>query len=372
MTDKKKIPLVDLKAQYAAIHPEIDAAMRRVVTNASFILGEEVASFEREFASFCRINHCVGVASGTAALHLALLACGIGPGDEVVTTAHTFISTAQAVSRTGAKPVFVDIEKNGYNMDPDQVEGAITPRTKALLPVHLYGQPADMGSMMEIARRHHLRVIEDAAQAHGAEYHGKRVGTLGHVACFSFYPGKNLGAYGDGGAVVTGDAEIADRVRLLRNHGRKGKYEHLVEGYGERLDALQAAILRAKLPYLEGWNERRRRHAGRYRQMLAGLPLMLQADVQDTSPVYHLFVVRTESRDELQARLKAEGIETGIHYPIPLPLQQVYRHLGYKAGDFPRTEQAAREILSLPLFPEMTDPEMDRIVEAIKASLDGQ
>lgn len=363
------IPLVDLKAQYAAVQPEIDAAIRRVVSKADFILGEEVDSFEKEFAAFCQAKYCVGVASGTAALHLALRACGIGPEDEVITTPHTFIATAEAISQTGARPVFVDIEPDGYNLDPAQIEAALTPRTKAILPVHLYGQPANMKPILEIARRHGLRVIEDAAQAHGAEHCGRPVGTWSDVACFSFYPAKNLGAYGDGGAVTTNDPKIADTVRLLRNHGRSEKYEHLVQGYGERLDALQAAILRAKLPHLADWNARRRHHAQYYRQLLRGLSEVLPQEQVDTTPVYHLFVIRTSDRDRLQAHLKAQGIQTGIHYPIPLHLQPAYQHLGYGEGVFPLTEEAARRVLSLPMYPELSDEQIGRIVAAVAQAL---
>ena len=363
------VPLVDLKAQYDAIQPEIDAAIQRVVSRTNFILGEEVASFEKEFAAFCGVDFCAGVASGTAALYLALLAYGVRPGDEVITTPHTFIATAEAISHTGARPVFVDIEPGRYNLDPTLVEVAITPRTKAILPVHLYGQPADMESILEIAQQHGLRVIEDAAQAHGAEYRGRRVGSWGDIACFSFYPGKNLGAYGDAGAIVTNDVKIADKVRLLRNHGRRDKYEHLVEGYGERLDALQAAILRAKLPHLDEWNEQRRGHANRYRQLLATLPILLPSEPSHTIPVYHLFVVRTSRRDEIQRHLRSQGIETGIHYPIPLHLQPAYRHLAYREGDFPLTEQAAREVLSLPMYPELSDEQITEIAEALREVL---
>lgn len=359
------IPLVDLKAQYATIQPEIDAAIQRVVSRTNFILGEEVDSFEKEFAGFCQANHCVGVASGTAALHLASLACGVEPGDEVITTPHTFIATTEAISQTGAKPIFVDIEPDGYNLDPNRVEAAITPKTKAILPVHLYGQPADMQSILAIARQHKLKVIEDAAQAHGAEYCGQRVGSWGDVGCFSFYPGKNLGAFGDGGAVVTNDAEIAEKVRLLRNHGRRDKYEHLVEGYGERLDALQAAILRAKLPHLDEWNVQRRGHVNCYRKLLSHLPLSLPNERANTKTVCHLFVIRTKRRDEIQRHLRLRGIETGVHYPIPLHLQPAYRHLGYREGDFPNTEQAVREVLSLPMYPELSDEQISQVVEAI-------
>ncbi len=360
------IPLVDLKAQYADIKPEIDAAMQRVVNNTSFILGKEVAQFEKDFATFCRVEHCVGMDSGTAALHLALLLCEVQPGDEVITTTHTFIATAEVISVIGARPVFVDIDPRTYNLDPNLLARAITPRTKVILPVHLYGQPAEMDAIMEIARRRNLRVIEDAAQAHGAEYRGQRAGTMGDVACFSFYPGKNLGAYGDAGALVTNNAELAARARMLRDHGRRSKYEHQIVGYGYRLDALQAAILGAKLPHLDAWNARRRAIADRYTELFAGENLIPPFVPAHITPVFHIYCVRHPNRDGLQAHLKARGIETGVHYPIPLHLQPVYADLGYRVGNFPHTEQAAREILSLPLYPEMTDAQVKWIVDAVK------
>jgi dTDP-4-amino-4,6-dideoxygalactose transaminase len=268
------IPLVDLKAQYQAIQPEIDVAMQRVIDSTSFILGKEVTRFENDYAAFCQAEHCVGTDSGTAALHLALIICGVKPGDEVITTTHTFIATAEVISVIGAKPVLVDIDPRTYNIDPSAIERAITPRTRALIPVHLYGQPAEMDPILELARKHSLRVVEDAAQAHGAEYRGRRAGTLGDVACFSFYPGKNLGAYGDAGALVTNDADLAQRARMLRNHGRVSKYEHLIVGYGYRLDALQAAILGAKLPHLDAWNARRRDIAAYYTELFTNSDLI--------------------------------------------------------------------------------------------------
>jgi len=360
------ISLVDLKAQYRSIQSDIDAAIRRVVENTSFILGKEVQAFEQAFAQYCGADHCIGVSSGTAALHLALRAAGIGPGDEVITSPFTFVATAEAIWMAGARPVFVDIHPRYYCIHPDLIERAITPRTKAIMPVHLYGQPADMGPIMDIARRHQLLVIEDAAQAHGAEYHGRRTGTLGDIAGFSFYPGKNLGAYGDAGAVVTNNAELAERVRMLRDHGRRSKYEHEILGYGERLDALQAAILAAKLPHLEAWTERRRALAHRYHQLLAGVPVELPEEMPGTRMVYHIYAIRTSHRDALLQHLNAQGIGAGIHYPIPLHLQPSLRYLGYQPGDFPEAERASQEVLSLPLYPEMTDEQQDMIVEAIR------
>jgi dTDP-4-amino-4,6-dideoxygalactose transaminase len=305
------------------------------------------------------------VASGTAALHLALLACGVGPGDEVITTPFTFIATTEAISHCGARPVFVDIDAGYYTIAPAKIEAKITPRTKAIIPVHLYGQPADMTPIMEIARAYGLKVIEDAAQAHGAEYRGQRVGSIGDAACFSFYPGKNLGAYGDAGMVTTNDEEIAHQVRLLRDHGRKSKYEHLVEGYGERLDTLQAAILRVKLRHLEDWNEARRERARWYDEMLAGSGLGLPQERPGSRHVYHLYVVRTPQRDGLAAHLKAQGIATGMHYPIPLHVQPAYSHLVSITGDSSMAECAAREVLSLPMFPELTLQEVEEIVRVI-------
>jgi dTDP-4-amino-4,6-dideoxygalactose transaminase len=360
------IPLVDLKAQYATIKPEIDAAMQRVVNNTSFILGKEVAEFEKNFAAFCHAQYCVGTDSGTAALHLALIILGVKAGDEVITTTHTFIATAEVISLIGAKPVLVDIDPRTYNIDPNQIEAAITPRTRAIIPVHLYGQPAEMDAILDIAHKHNLRVIEDAAQAHGAEYRGRRAGTIGDVACFSFYPGKNLGAYGDAGALVTNDAALADHARMLRDHGRSEKYAHKLVGYGYRLDALQAAILGAKLPHLDAWNARRREIADYYTELLTNTDIVTPYVPPHIQPIYHIYCIRSKNRDGLKQHLKARGIETGIHYPIPLHLQPVYQNLGYTAGDFPETEKAANEILSLPMYPELTDAQAQQIVDAIK------
>lgn len=360
------IPLVDLKAQYAAIKPEIDAAMQRVVNNTSFILGKEVGEFEKNFAAFSRVQHCIGTDSGTAALHLALLLCDVKPGDEVITTTHTFIATAEVISVIGAKPVFVDIDPRTYNIDPHLIERAITPRSKAIIPVHLYGQPAEMDPILDLARKHNLKIIEDAAQAHGAEYRGRRAGTLGDLACFSFYPGKNLGAYGDAGALVTNNAELAERARMLRDHGRREKYTHQIVGYGYRLDALQAAILGAKLPHLEQGNARRRAIADYYTERLTNLGIVTPYVPPHITPVYHIYCIRAKNRDGLQNHLKARGIEAGIHYPIPLHLQPVYQNLGYKLGDFPHAEQAANEILSLPMYPEMTNTLVNQVVDAVR------
>lgn len=364
------IPLVDLKAQYQRIKDEVDAAIQRCVDRANFILGPEVAAFEGEFAAFCGVRHVIGVDSGTAALHLALRILGVGPGDEVVTTTYTFIATAEAVSLVGARPVFVDIDPRTYNLDPARLEAALTPRTRAIIAVHLAGQPADMDPILAVARQHGLPVIEDAAQAHGATYKGRPVGTLGDLACFSFYPGKNLGCYGDGGALATDRDDYADLARMLRDHGRRSKYEHLITGYGYRLDALQAAILRAKLPHLPEWNEQRRAHAAAYTQLLRPLGVGLPQELPGARSVYHLYMVRVPKRDQVFGYMQERGIGVGIHYPIPLHLQPVYRDLGYRAGDFPEAERAAQEVLSLPLYPELTRAQMEQVVGTLAEALE--
>jgi dTDP-4-amino-4,6-dideoxygalactose transaminase len=364
-----QVPLVDLKAQYATIKPEIDAAIQRVVDNSSFILGKEVTDFEENFAQYVGAAGAVGVASGTAALYLAFQACGIGPGDEVITTAHTFIATSEAISQTGATPVFVDIDPQTYNIDPKRVLEAITPRTKAILPVHLYGQPAPLEPLEEIARAHKLWLIEDAAQAHGAEYHEQRCGSIGDLACFSFYPGKNLGAYGDAGAVTGNDPSLLERVRKLRDHGRTSKYEHEEIGFGERLDALQAAILRAKLPHLESWTEARRRNARMYDEMLADCDVLRPYESPDSRHVWHLYVIRSPKRDAVLAHLKQKGIGAGIHYPVPLHRQPAYLKRGYGQLCLPKTEAAATEVLSLPMYPELRTEQINYVVEAVKEAI---
>ncbi len=363
------IPLVDLKAQYAALRTEIDAAIARVIANTSFILGPEVRAFEEAFASYCQARFAVGVSSGTAAIELTLRALGVGPGDEVITTPFTFIATAEAISATGATPVFADIQAATYNLDPATVEAAITPATRALLPVHLYGQPAGMPALAAIAQRHGLGLIEDAAQAHGAAIDGRRVGNLGDAACFSFYPGKNLGAYGDGGAVTTDDEALAARLRKLRDHGRVSKYVHDELGYGHRLDALQAALLGAKLPHLDEANAARRRLATRYHELLVDADLALPVVPKGVNPVWHLYVVRTPRRDDLLASLKAQGIEAGVHYPLPLHLQPAYRGQGLGTGSFPVAEAAAQQVLSLPLFPEMTEEQQERVATVVVGAM---
>jgi dTDP-4-amino-4,6-dideoxygalactose transaminase len=358
------VPLVDLKSQYASIKPDIDAAIARVLDHAGFILGEEVTSFESAFGEFLGGTGVVGVASGTAALQLALEAAGVGPGDEVITTAHTFIATAEPISHRGATPVFVDIDPATFNIDPARVEAAITPRTKAIIPVHLYGRPAALAEIIDIATRRRLVVIEDAAQAVGATYRGAACGTIASMGCFSFYPGKNLGAYGDAGAVTSGDPELLARVRKLRDHGRTTKYEHDVIGYGERLDALQAAVLGAKLAHLADWTEARRRIARRYTELLAGSGVTTPTEDPLDTHVFHLYVVRSERRDDLLAALNREGIRGGVHYPIPLHRQPAYRHLA--RTDLPHTELAASEILSLPMFPELTDVQIEFVADQVR------
>ena len=362
-----RIPLVDLRAQYQAIRPEIDVAISRVLDATSFILGREVADFETAFAAFTGAREAVGVASGTGALELALRACGIGDGDEVITAAHTFTATAEAIWHTGARPVFVDIDPVDFCIDPALVEAAVTPRTRAIIPIHLYGQPADMPALLDIARRHGLRVIEDAAQAHGARIGDGAVGSLGDLACFSFYPGKNLGAYGDAGAVTGNDHELTSRVRLLRDHGRTTKYEHEAIGFGERLDALQAAVLGVKLGHLPAWTDLRRAHANRYRALLTETPVELPTEVDGRYHVYHLFVIRTARRDALAEHMREAGVDVGIHYPIPLHRQPAYAGLGYREGDLPETERAASEILSLPMYPELTDFQIERVAAAVQS-----
>lgn len=362
------IPLVDLKAQYATLRDEMAQAMQRVLDTTAFILGPEVRSFEQAFAQFCGAAHCVGLSSGTAALELALRAVGVGRGDEVITVAHTFIATAEAISAVGATPVFVEVDAATAGMDPNAFAAALTPRTRAVIPVHLYGHPCDMAPINEIARRAGVAVIEDAAQAHGATYNGARAGVLGDIACFSFYPGKNLGAYGDAGAVTTNSAELAAQVRLLRNHGRREKYLHEAVGRGERLDTLQAAVLLTKLSHLEEWTAARRRLAARYDALLAGSGLQLPAVPGGADSAWHLYVVRLADeaqRDALRATLQRSAIEIGVHYPVPLHLQPAYACLGYAQGALPITEAWARTCLSLPLYPELTDAQQDRVVECV-------
>jgi dTDP-4-amino-4,6-dideoxygalactose transaminase len=368
-TASMRIPFLDLRAQYSSIAEEIDAAMRSVVERADFILGEDVAAFESQFAEYLGVKHVVGVASGLAALEMALRAYDIGPGDEVITAANTFIATVLSIVAVGAKPVLVDMDPRTHNIDPKAIEAAITSRTRALMPVHLYGQPADLDPILTIAKRLNLFVIEDAAQAHGARYHGKRIGGFGDAAAFSFYPGKNLGAYGDGGAVATNDEKTAEKLRQLRNYGQKAKYYHEVMGTNSRLDTIQAAVLRVKLGYLDQWNAGRRKHASVYRNGLSSLPVCLVNTLPDVEHVHHLYVVEVEDRSRVQAELHERGISTGIHYPIPVHLQQASASLGYKPGSFPHTERAAERILSLPMYAEMTEEQVEYVIEALRTSV---
>jgi dTDP-4-amino-4,6-dideoxygalactose transaminase len=371
-----QVPFVDLAAQYRTIAAEILEATSRVIQEADFILGREVVLFEEEFAAFCEVKYAVGVDSGTSALELALRAYDIGPGDEVITAANTFIATALAISHTGAKPVLVDVDPLTYTIDVRGIRKAVTRRTKAILPVHLYGHPAHMEPIRQLAEKFGIVVIEDACQAHGARYKGKRAGSLGDAAAFSFYPGKNLGAYGDGGIVVTNDREVAKRLEMLRNYGQKEKYHHLFRGFNRRLDTLQAAILRVKLKYLEKWNAARRSNAKLYRDFLEGTDVGTPAETREVESVWHLYVIRSEHRDMLRERLVSEGISASIHYPVPIHLQPAYRDLGYKRGDFPVTEGLAARILSLPMYAELTSEQVElaavTIREFMSASTNGQ
>ncbi|HKU81250.1 MAG TPA: DegT/DnrJ/EryC1/StrS family aminotransferase, partial [Candidatus Tumulicola sp.] len=356
------VPFVDLKAQYASIRPEVAEAMGEVLESASFILGPAVQRFEREFAAYTGTAHCVGVESGTAALKVALEALGIGPGDEVILPANTYIASAIAVSAVGATPVLVDMN-DAYLIDDAEIEAAIGPRTKALMPVHLYGQAVPMEPIVTLARRHGLKVVEDASQAHGARWQGRPAGGIGDVGCFSFYPGKNLGAYGDGGALVTSDAAVAERARLLRDFGQTRKYEHAIKGDNCRLDSLQAAVLSVKLRYIDQWNERRRERAQQYDRLLAQAGFPTPPALARDGHVYHLYVTQVPDRAGVQARLSERGVQTGIHYPIPIHRQPAYAELGYAPGRFPKTERAAERILSLPMFAELTPAQVDYVVE---------
>lgn len=369
MTSAIRVPFVDLKAQYLNISVEIDQAINRVIQRTAFILGDDVAAFESEFAEYLGVKYAVGVGSGLAALELALRAYGIGGGDEVITTANTFIATVLAIMATGARPVLVDVDPATYNMDPAALEAAITPRTRAIMPVHLYGQPANLDAICAIARRHSLLVVEDAAQAHGAFYQGRRVGSFGHAAGFSFYPAKNLGAFGDGGMMVTNDKSVAERIRQLRNYGQSVKYCHLVKGTNSRLDTLQAAVLRVKLRYLDQWNAQRRKHADTYHKLLAAFPVVCPVTPPGGDHIYHLYVIQVENRDSVQAALNSGGVDTGIHYPGPVHLQEACADLGYRPGDFPVTEALAARILSLPMFAELTGKQIDHVADSLKQVL---
>jgi dTDP-4-amino-4,6-dideoxygalactose transaminase len=361
------IPFLDLKAQYASIKQEIDEAVLRVLASAQYVLGDEVAAFEREFAAFCDSKHAIAVNTGTSALHLSLLAAGIGPGDEVITVPFTFVATVSAICYAGATPVFVDVEPTTLCMDPSKIEAAITPRTKAIMPVHLYGQMADMDAIGEIAARHGLVVIEDACQAHGAEYRGRRAGSIGLTGSFSFYPGKNLGACGEGGIVVTNDDAQMETIRRLRDWGQSERYHHVMKGFNYRMDGIQGAILRVKLRYLEEWTEARRARGKLYGKLLANSQrVVAPTEAEGRRHVYHVYAVRSPERDLLRDELQKAGVQTGLHYPIPVHLQKAHLDLGYKAGDFPVSEAAANEVLSLPLFPELAEEQVHRVVETLE------
>ena len=360
------IPFVDLKAQHAALKDELNVAIQRVLESCQFTLGPEVAAFETEFANYCQAEHGVAVNSGTSALHLALLAAGVGPGDEVITVPFTFVATVSAIHYTGATPVFIDIDPHSFTIDVTQIEAAITKRTKAIIPVHLYGHPADMDPLLSIAKAHGLVVIEDAAQAHGAEYKGRRAGTMGDMGCFSFYPGKNLGACGEGGMVVTPDPELTRTLRMLRDWGAEKKYEHVLKGYNYRMEGIQGAVLRVKLRHLEAWTEARRAAAARYDHGFAGSGVRTPAAMPYARHVYHVYAIRSKQRNAWLRSLQEQGIGVGMHYPIPVHLLPAFTDLGYSAGQFPHSEQAANDVLSLPMFPELTAEQSAKVVNAVK------
>jgi dTDP-4-amino-4,6-dideoxygalactose transaminase len=360
-----EVPLADLKTQHARLREEIAQALSEVTEGASFILGPKVAQFEKDFAAYTNTKYAVGVNSGTSALHLALLCAGVGAGDEVISIPMTFIATSWAISYCGATPVYVDIDPVTYTMDAEQIEKKITRRTKALLPVHLYGQTAEMEPLLDVSRRHGIPLIEDAAQSHGARYQRSTAGSMGLCGCFSFYPGKNLGACGEAGAVVTNDSAVAARLRSLRDHAQEKRYHHEEIGFNYRMDGFQGAVLGIKLKHIENWTETRRALAGRYRELLAEQSLVLPAQAPGRRHVWHLYVVTHPDRDRIRAELQARGIQTGLHYPIPLHLQKAYQHLRYREGDFPVSERVARECFTLPLFAEMTAAQQTAVVDAL-------
>ncbi len=360
------VPYLDLAAQMRPIRKEIDAAIARTLDNCSFCLGPDVVQFEKDFAKFCGAEHCVAFNTGTSALHIAMLLHNIGPGDEVITTPCTFVATSWAISYCGAKPVYVDVDDATFNLDPKKIEAAITPRTKAVMPVHLYGHPFDIDPILAICKKHNLPLIEDTAQAHGAKYRGKTVGTFGACAGFSFYPGKNLGAYGEGGGLVTNNAAFAARARSLREHGSTQRYYHDEVGYNYRMEGIQGAVLGIKLKHLTDWTNARRRVAHRYHELLEGTPLQLPVEASWAESAYHLYVVRHPKRDELKKHLEASKIGCALHYPLSLHMQKCYASLGYKAGDFPVAEKAARECLSLPIYPELKDEQIVRVADVVK------
>jgi dTDP-4-amino-4,6-dideoxygalactose transaminase/acetyltransferase-like isoleucine patch superfamily enzyme len=364
--EKLRVPFVDLKKQYLSIKPEIDKAIEKTIENSSFILGPQVEDFEKSFAQYCNVKYAIGVNSGTAALHLVLLALGIGPGDEVITVPNTFFATAEAISLVGATPVFVDVEKSSFNMDPLLVEQKITAKTRAIVPVDLFGNPANISELKIIAQKHNLLLVEDACQAHGAKHRGQRVGEIADAAVFSFYPAKNLGAYGEGGIVVTNNPVLAEKIKLLRAHGESPKNTHKVVGYNYRIEGIQGAVLGVKLRYLDSWNDKRRRHAALYDSLLRGIVDIPQVPLENES-VYHLYVIRHPNRDALRAFLKKKNIDTGIHYQKPIHLQEAYSELGYRRGDLPVAERAMDEILSLPMFPEMSEQQIRYVCSSVQA-----
>jgi dTDP-4-amino-4,6-dideoxygalactose transaminase len=367
MNTNQSVPYLDLLAQMNPLRREIEGAIAKTLDNCSFCLGPDVAQFEKDFARFCGAEHCIGVNTGTSALHIALLLLGVGSGDEVITTPFTFVATSWAISYAGAKPVFVDIDDSTFNLDPSLVERAITKRTKALLPVHLYGHPCDLDPLLALCRKHNLPLVEDAAQAHAAKYRGKTIGTFGALSCFSFYPGKNLGAYGEGGALVTNNAAYAARARALRDHGSTQRYYHDEVGFNYRMEGMQGAVLGVKLKHLANWTAERRRVAHRYHELLASTPLQLPREAGYAESAWHLYVVRHPRRDELKKHLEANGIGCGLHYPLPVHLQKAYAQLGHKPGDFPAAEKAARECLSLPIYPELTNAQIQRVADVIRS-----
>jgi len=359
------IPILDLAAQYRELKSEIDAAIARVFESSQFVLGKETAAFEEEFAAYCGVRHALGVSSGTGALHLALLAAGIGPGDEVITVPFTFFAPTATIGYVGATPVYVDIDPRTFNMDVRRIEAAITERTRAILPVHLYGQPADMDPILDIARRHKLVVIEDVAQAHGAEYRGRRTGGIGDIGCFSFYPSKNLGAAGEGGMVTTNNSEYARKVRMLRSWGEESRYYPVMKGYNYRLQGIQAAILRVKLRKLEPWTEARRAHAAAYDRLLEDVDVICPGTMDDVRHVYCLYTIQADDRDGLQKRLEAAGIQTAVHYPLPIHLMPAYSDARYKLGDFPAAEACARSVLSIPVFEHLSAAQVEQVANEI-------
>jgi dTDP-4-amino-4,6-dideoxygalactose transaminase len=366
----ENVPFLDLRAHHAPLRAEFDRAISEVIESGAFAGGPFVTQFENEFAAFCGSRHSIGVGNGTDALWLALLACGIGPGDEVITVPNTFMATAEAITYTGARPVFVDVDERTYTMDPALLEKARTPRTKAVIPVHLFGQVADMDPILSFGRQHGLFVIEDAAQAHGAEYKGQKAGSLGDVGCFSFYPGKNLGAFGEAGAVVTNDDKLQEKIRILREHGQVRKYYHSMVGWNCRMDGIQAAVLRIKLRHLEQANQRRRAHASQYDRLFQGLDEVVPPlEASYGRHVYHIYPIRVRERAEMMRLLQEKGIGCGVHYPVPIHLQEAYRGLGYGEGVFPVSERTCAEFISLPMFPELTETQVNLVVDSVRQSL---